>query len=195
MKLKYQSSRLFNVFTLIILTALCFLLNSLTQIDFHHLELPKNKPEFLAKIFTANLYTPTGQRLYQVTAESGLQFPATNRIDLTKLKLQSFESATGALAQELTSNDGWLDPKTTLAFLGESVAITVMNKNPEQIIHIFTRQVYIDGTTKVAKSAAPLLARQGKSVLTGIGFTVDYSKQLLTIESAVKIIYIAEKGN
>ena len=59
-RLKYQSSRLFNILTAIILSALCVLFNALTKIDFHKLELPKNKPEYSATNFQANLYTPQG---------------------------------------------------------------------------------------------------------------------------------------
>ena len=108
-KLKYQSSRLFNALTVIILSGLCVLLNSLTRIDFHKLELPKNKPEYSATNFQANLYTPKGILVYQVSAESGTQFPNSNRIMMTDLILQAFNESTTQIAQQLTSKDGWLD--------------------------------------------------------------------------------------
>ncbi|TXI98734.1 MAG: LPS export ABC transporter periplasmic protein LptC [Neisseriales bacterium] len=188
-RLKYQSSRLFNILTVIILSALCVLLNVLTRIDFHKLELPKNKPEYSATDFQANLYTPQGVLIYQVSAESGIQFPDSNRIVMQDLTLQTFNESTTQIAQQLTSKDGWLDNQTLLGFLGESVIITFFESVPSQNINVYTKNVNINGKTKFANSSAPIRAVQGKSVLTGIGFSVDYDKKLLVIESNVKVIY------
>jgi|LauGreDrversion4_2_1035121.scaffolds.fasta_scaffold199989_3 LPS export ABC transporter protein LptC len=188
-KLKYQSSRLFNALTVIILSGLCVLLNSLTRIDFHKLELPKNKPEYSATNFQANLYTPKGILVYQVSAESGTQFPNSNRIMMTDLILQAFNESTTQIAQQLTSKDGWLDNQSLLGFLGESVVITFFESVSAQNINVYTKNVNINGKTKFANSSAPIRAVQGKSVLTGIGFSVDYDKKLLVIESNVKVVY------
>ena len=188
-RLKYQSSRLFNVLTVIILSALCVLLNALTKIDFHKLELPKNKPEYSATNFQANLYTPKGVLIYQVSAESGTQFPDSNRIMMQDLTLQTFNESTTQIAQQLTSKDGWLDNQSLLGFLGESVVITFFESVPAQNINVYTRNVNINGKTKFANSSAPIRATQGKSILTGMGFSVDYDKKLLVIESNVKVVY------
>jgi LPS export ABC transporter protein LptC len=188
-RLKYQSSRLFNVLTVIILSALCVLLNALTKIDFHKLELPKDKPEYSATNFQANLYTPKGVLIYQVSAESGTQFPDSNRIVMQNLTLQTFNESTTKIAQQLTSKDGWLDNQTLLGFLGESVIITFFESVPAQNINVYTKNVNINGKTKFANSSAPIRAIQGKSILTGKGFSVDYDKKLLVIESNVKVIY------
>ena len=193
-RLKYQSSRLFNILTVIILSALCVLLNVLTRIDFHKLELPKNKPEYSATDFQANLYTPQGVLIYQVSAESGIQFPDSNRIVMQNLTLQTFNESTTQIAQQLTSKDGWLDNQTLLGFLGESVIITFFESVPSQNINVYTKNVNINGKTKFANSSAPIRAVQGKSVLTGIGFSVDYDKKLLVIESNVKVIYEDRKS-
>lgn len=189
-KLKYQSSRIFNTITVIVLTGLCLLLNSLTQINFHKLLLPNDKPEFSATGIDANLYTPDGARLYRLLAESGSQFPERSRIGLTNLTMQAFNESTGELAQQLTSNDGWVDSKTTLGYLGESVLIVSFDKDPQKSIQVYTKQVNINGTTKFANSSAPIRAIQGKSIMTGIGFSLDYNKKFLTIESNVKVIYV-----
>lgn len=188
-RLKYQSSRLFNILTAIILSALCVLLNALTKIDFHKLELPKNKPEYSATNFQANLYTPQGVLIYQVSAESGIQFPDSSRIMMQGLTLQAFSESTTQIAQQLTSKDGWLDNQTLLGFLGESVIITFFESVPSQNINVYTKNVNINGKTKFANSSAPIRAVQGKSILTGMGFSVDYDKKLLVIESNVKVIY------
>lgn len=189
-KLKYQSSRIFNTITVIVLSGLCLLLNSLTQINFHKLLLPNDKPEFSATGIAANLYAPDGARLYRLLAESGNQFPERSQIGLTNLTMQAFNESTGELAQQLTSNDGWVDSKTTLAYLGESVLIVSFDKDPQKAIQVYTKQVNINGATKFANSSAPIRAIQGKSIMTGIGFSLDYNKKFLTIESNVKVIYV-----
>lgn len=189
-KLKYQSSRIFNVFTVIVLTGLCVLLNSLTQINFHKLELPKDKPEFSATGIAANLYDPQGKLLYRVLAESGIRFPDGENISLENLDFQSFNDKTKQLAQQLTSKNGWVDPQTSLGYLGESVVITSFDNDPQKIINVYTHDVSINGKTKFANSSAPIRATQGKSILTGNGFSLDYDKKFLVIESNVKVIYV-----
>lgn len=189
-KLKYQSSRIFNVITVIVLTGLCILLNSLTKINFHKLLLPTDKPEFSATGIDANMYAPDGSRLYRLLAESGSQFPDSSRIGLNHLTMQTFNESNGVLAQQLNSNDGWVDSKTTLGYLGESVVITSFDKDPAKLIQVYTKEVHIDGKSRFANSSAPIRAIQGKSILTGIGFSLDYTKKFLTIESNVKVIYV-----
>ncbi len=190
LKLKYQSSRIFNVITVIVLTGLCLLLDNLTKINFHKLMLPTDKPEFSATGIDANMYSPNGVRLYRLLAESGTQFPDSSKISLLHLIMQTFSESTGALAQQLNSNDGWVDTKTTLGYLGESVVITSFDKDPTKVIHVYTKEVYINGTSQFANSSAPISATQGKSIITGIGFSLDYTKKFLTIESNVKVIYV-----
>lgn len=190
LKLKYQSSRIFNVITVIVLTGLCLLLDNLTKINFHKLMLPTDKPEFSATGIDANMYSPNGARLYRLLAESGTQFPDSSKISLQNLVMQTFSESTSALAQQLNSNDGWVDTKTTLGYLGESVVITSFDKDPTKVIHVYTKEVHINGTLQFANSSAPISATQGKSIITGIGFSLDYTKKFLTIESNVKVIYV-----
>jgi len=189
LKFKYQSSRLFNLMTVIILSLLCVLLNYLTRIDFHRLQLPKNKPEFASSGILANLFSKNGKLLYRAMAESGLQYPDSSKIFLSNLNMQAFSESTELLQEKLTSNDGWLDTANSLGFLGESVVLTVSNVDPQYIINVYTRHVNLDAKRQLAYSSEPVRATRGKSVMTGIGFNVDYAKQLLTIESNVKIIY------
>lgn len=188
-KFKYQSSRLFNLMTVIILSLLCVLLNFLTRIDFHRLELPKNKPEFASGGIVANLFSRNGKLLYRAMAESGLQYPNNSKIYLTRLDMQAFSESTELLQEKLTSNDGWIDTSSSLGFLGESVLLTVTNVDPGNIINVYTKHVHLDANRQIAYSSEAVRATRGKSIMTGNGFKVDYSKQLLTIESSVRIIY------
>lgn len=189
-KLKYQSSRIFNVITVIVLTGLCLLLNSLTKINFHKLLLPTDKPEFSATGIDANMYASDGSRLYRLLAKNGSQFPESSKISLSYLTMQTFNESSGVLAQQLNSNDGWVDSKTTLGYLGESVVITSFDKDPVKVIQVYTKEVHINGKLKFASSSAPIRVTQGKNVITGMGFSLDYTKKFLTIESNVKVVYV-----
>jgi LPS export ABC transporter protein LptC len=153
------------------------------------LELPKNKPEFSATGFTAKLYNRQGTLIYSFYAESGNQFPDSNKIKMTKVILRTFAESTGLMQAQITSNDGWLDTKNSLAFLGESVVLLAPHSDPLQVVHVYTNNVLINGTTKIATSSAPVTALQGSSRMSGVGFRLDYTRQLLTIESNVKATY------
>lgn len=187
--IKHHSSRLFNILTIIILAGLCMLLGELTKIDFHKMELPKNKPEFAATGFEASLYSPQGALLYRVNAAAGNQFPDSNRILMKSIILQSYSESDTSLREQITSNDGWLDTKSSLGFLGESVVLTLSNPDPKQVVHVYTRNVDLNAKKKTATSSEPLRAVQNKSILTGIGFFVDYESKILIVESNVKVIY------
>ncbi len=189
-RLRYQSSRLFNLLTVIILALLCVLLNYLTRIDFHRLELPKNKPEFSSTGIEANLFSKHGKLLYRALAESGLQYPDTSKVILYRLDMLAFSESTELLQEKLTSNDGWIDTASSLGYLGESVALTVSNVDPKYIINAYTRHVHLDANRQFAYSLEPIRATRGKSVMTGIGFSIDYAKKIMTIESNVKIVYV-----
>ncbi len=190
MKIKYQASRLFNFLTVIILSGLCLLLNSLTQIRFHRLELPKNKPEFSSTGITANMYNPKGNLLYKFEAESGIQFPDSNKIIIAKVNLEAFAESNGFLQEKLTSDDGWIDNASSLGYLGKNVVLTVNNLEPDKKIYVYTENVILDADKKTAVSSAPIRGTQGKSVITGNGFKVDYNTKILTLESNVKVIYV-----
>lgn len=190
---QYQSSKIFNTITIAVLCFLCLLFKELTKINFHKLELPKNKPEFSTTGFSANLYGENGDLMYHVDAESGIEFPDSDQIHLNKIVMEAYSESTGVMAQKLTSNDGWLDHSKSIAFLGESVEIVNTNQDPSQAIHVYTKNIHIDGKLKTADSDAPIKAVQGKSVLTGNGVYVDYEKQLLKIKSNVKVVYVTDK--
>ncbi len=190
LRLKYQSSRLFNLLTVIILALLCILLNYLTRIDFHRIELPKDKPEFSSTGIEANLYSKDGKLLYRALAESGLQYPDNSKVFLYNLNMLAFSESTSLLQERLTSNDGWIDTGSSLGYLGESVALTVNNIDPKYIINAHTRHVHLDAKKQFIYSSESILATRGKSVMTGNGFSVDYLRKIMTIESNVKIVYV-----
>lgn len=189
-KFRYQSSKIFNVFTAVILVVLCLLLNKLTQINFRRIELPKNKPEFSATGINAHIYTPAGKLLYLLAAESGTQFPESQVIYLQQIKLQAFSESNNNLTEQLTSKNGWVNNQTQLGFLGESVMVILNNPDPAQITYIYTKNVDLDGPHKLATSSAPVRAVQKNSVLTGVGFSLDYKRKFLKIESQVKVVYV-----
>lgn len=187
--IKHHSSRLFNILTIVILAGLCMLLGELTKIDFHKMELPKNKPEFAATGFEASMYNPQGALMYRFDAATGNQFPDSSRILMKTIVVQGYSESDASLREQVTSNDGWLDTKSSLGFLGESVVLTLSNPDPKQVVRVYTRNVNLNANKKTAASSEPLRAVQNKSVLTGIGFHVDYESKILIVESNVKVIY------
>jgi LPS export ABC transporter protein LptC len=172
---------------------LCLLLAELTTINFHKLELPKDKPEFFATGITANIYESNGGTLYHVIAESAQQYPDSDKVIFSNLTFNAFDKTTKKLAQQLTSADGWVDTKNKNAFLGNNVKMVNLAKLESENIILNTHNVNIDTENKMISTAADIKAVQGQSVLTGVGASFNYESQFLTIKSKVKIIYVTNQ--
>lgn len=188
--IRYNSSRLFNLLTIIVLSCLCLLLNQLTQIDFNYINLAKNRPEFSATGVNIELFDPKGLQLYKVRAENGIQYPSSTKILLKKLQITEYNKSTGILNRTLFADDGWIDSKTEQGFLGENTKLVITDPDPNRNSTIYTKNIAIDWQRRYLSSNAPVRVVQGKNVLTGVGFSFDYEKQFITINSKVKIIYV-----
>ncbi len=188
--LRNHSSKVFNVVTAVILTGLCLLLAQLTQINFHKLELPKDKPEFFATGVSASIYESNGEVLYHVVAESAVQFPDDEKISFFNMVFNAYDKQTNKLAQQLFSKDGWIDTESKSAFLGRDVKMLNISSLESRNITLTTHDVNIDTQHKLISTKSMIQANQGQSVLTGIGATFDYDRQFLTIESRVRITYV-----
>ena len=53
---KYHSSKLFQISAIIIISGLCLILDTLTQIHYNKVTLPKNKPEYKASGVDGSVY-------------------------------------------------------------------------------------------------------------------------------------------
>lgn len=188
--LRNHSSRVFNIITAVILTALCLLLAQLTKINFHKLELPKDKPEFSATGISASVYESNGDTLYYVVAESALQFPDDDKIHFSNLTFKAYDKTTNLLAQKLTSANGWIDTKNSTAFLADAVNMANIASTEDKNIILDTSNVSIDTASKLISTKENIKATQGNSILTGSGAKFNYESQFLTIESRVKVIYV-----
>lgn len=175
---------------MIVLSAMCLLLNHLTQIDFKKLKLFKDKPEFTAQGFEVKIFQPTGGLLYRVTAESGMQYPDDDKIHLYNFDIHEYSKQVLDLETvHVEANDGWLNEKDQTYFLGQNINLTINNADPKKVIVIKTKNVNIDGVKQIADNNDAFIASSDKSSLSGVGFTIDYKNQTLFVKSRVKVIY------
>ncbi len=190
MKNRYQGSRTFQAFTIILLCALCILLNFLTKINFHKSELPSDKPEYNAEGIDGRVYDrTTGKLQYKLLSKKLWQYPNQDNINLQDFILYSYYESSDKIQYQVNSNDGWVNNSKKIGFLGESTVIVADNPDPLQIIYIYTSKVNLDLNKNFLDSEAPTKATQDKSVAFSTGFSYDKEKQFLTLKSKVRIIY------
>jgi LPS export ABC transporter protein LptC len=186
---KFYSSKSFQFFAIVIISSLCVLLNSLTVINFHKIDIPKASPQYNASGINGSVYSANGKLIYNLQSKSALEYPDQDKIFLQQLKLEVHDESTDAVQYYLSANNAWINRVTKDAFLQESVAITVNNANLNNEIHISGNDINILTNRRFIYSAESIQATQGKSSLFSNGFSYNGNQQLLTLESAVKIIY------
>lgn len=183
------SPRIFRFFTIVIMTSLCLLFNYLTQINFTHIELPKNKPEYNAKNAQAKVYDKTGKLMYKINSATAWQYPMNDSLYMTNLNTIVYNESSDVMKYNLSSNDGWINYNKKLGYLGQNAILVVNNLIPTQIITIYGKDVDLDLNTNIFKSNEDVKATQNNSTITGHGFTYDKNKEFLTINSKVRVIY------
>lgn len=186
---KFYSSRAFTAFAVIIMGVLCLLLDTLTRINFNKIELPKNSPEYNAAGVNGSVYNKNGKLLYNLKSKTAWQFPEDNRIYMKILDIKQYEESSDAVKYDLTSDDGWVNHRDKLGYLGKNTKLVVTDKNLGKIISIYGSAVNLDLNKNIFDSKEDLRATQDKSVLTGHGFSYDKDRQFLEIMSKVRIIY------
>ena len=190
MKHRYQGSRTFQVFTIILLSILCILLNFLTKIKFDKTSLPLDKPEYNALGVDGRIYNNvTGKLQYKLISDKGWQYPSQNKINLQDFTIYTYYESSDKIQYQLSTHDGWVDNTKKLGFLGESTVLVVDNLDPLQIIHIYTSMVNINFNKNFLDSLLPVKATQNKSIVYATGFSYDKEKQFLILKSKVKVIY------
>ena len=187
---RYQGSRTFQVFTIVLLSALCILLNFLTKINFHTTDLPRDKPEYNAQGVGGKVFNnKTGTLEYRLISDKAWQYPAQEKINLQDFVIYTYYESSDKIQYQLSARDGWVDNSKKLGFLGESTILTIDNSVPLEIIKIYTSDVNIDLNKNFLKSSAPVKATQNKNVVYATGFSYDRNKQFLTLDSKVRVIY------
>ncbi len=186
---KFYSSRTFTAFAMIIMGVLCLLLDTLTRINFNKIELPKNRPEYNAKGVDGSVYNKNGKLLYNLKSDEAWQFPEDQRIYMKMMDIKLYNDSNENIKYNLTSYDGWVNHITKLGYLGENAVLVVADKDPQKVIKIATSKVDLDLNKNIFKSNENVRVEQDKNVLTGHGFSYDRDRQLLEINSKVRVSY------
>lgn len=194
---KFYSSKAFQFFAIAIISSLCLLLNSLTIINFHKMELPKTNPQYDALGIDASVYNKNGKLLYGMQAESAWEYPNDSKIFLKKIAIEMYDESKDLANYTMSSNSGWIDRITKTAYLGESTIVTISNSEKpgagkpelEKIIHIYSESINLNLEKNTFSSNASAHVEQGKNSLYTRGFSYDNNKQFLILESKVRIVY------
>ena len=186
---KFYSSNTFQLFAITIISSLCWLLNSLTVINFRKIDLIKSKPQYNAKNIIGNVYFKD-KLLYNIQSESVFEYPNDDKINLRELGIKVYNESANKISYTMISHDGWIDPIKQIGYLGESTVITIANFEPKQVIKFYTKSIDLDMHKNLFKSDEEILAVQNKSSVYAKGFIYQPSKQLLVLTSKVRVVYV-----
>lgn len=186
---KLYSSKAFQFFAIMIISSLCLLLNSLTTINFHKMELPKTHPQYNAKGISGSVYNQAGKILYNMQSVYAWEYPDDDKIYLTSLKIDMYNESSDLIAYDVTSKDGWINHITKIGHLGESTVVVVANPDPAQVVTMYTKDVDLNMDKNTFTSNAATRAIQGKSSVYSEGFSYDNAKHFLILNSKVRVIY------
>ena len=186
---KLYSSKTFQFFAIIIIASLCLLLDTLTQINFHKMELPKALPQYNAHGITGSVYNPNGKILYDLKALEAWEYPDDQRIFLKGLGINVFHESSNEITYSINSNNGWIDQVTSIGQLGESTVLKMYNSNPAQNVTIFGKDINLNMNNNVFSSNSDARGVQGKATVYTHGFSFDNNKHFLVLTSKVRVIY------
>ncbi|MBP9742331.1 MAG: LPS export ABC transporter periplasmic protein LptC [Burkholderiales bacterium] len=187
---KFYSSKAFQFFAIAIISSLCLLLNSLTIINFHKMELPKANPQYNATGIDGSVYEKSGKLLYNMQGESAWEYPDDSKIYLKNLRIDVYNKSKDLVDYSIKSNDGWIDHVEKIGYLGKNTVVTIANNDSQKTINLYSESINLNFDKNSFNSRANLHAVQGKSTLDTRGFSYDGVKQFLILESAVKVVYV-----
>ncbi len=186
---KFYSSRAFQFFAIVIISSLCVLLDILTKINFSKIELPKNRPEYNAQGVDGRVYNKSGKLVYKLTSNNAWEFPDDVRVFMQELELSVYEDKSDQVKYSVKSDDGWVNYNNLLGFLGKNVVITIFGLGMGKNITIYGDQINLDMNKHYFDSDKPIKAIQEQNTLSSTGFSYDSERQLLTLNSKVKVVY------
>lgn len=169
--------------------SLCLLLDTLTQINFNRIILPKNRPEYNAKGVTGKLYAKTGKLKYTLTSDSAWQYPNNDKVYAQNLHLFMYKESSDAVKYELLSNDGWIDHNKNFAYLGAGAHFILHDPDKGGDVNIYSSAVDLDMDKNLIRSHNDVRFMQGKNIITGHGFSYEHNREFLVINSKVKVVY------
>jgi LPS export ABC transporter protein LptC len=182
---KFYSSKLFNYFTIVVVTGLCVLINKFTVINFHNFNLPKTNPQYNATDIVINSYNQQGKLAYKFISANVIQYPNNNRMYFTKTTATAYYESSNYV---FSSNNGWFDYTQQLIYLNESV-VAVVTKPKEQPIILSGDNININIATNIFSSKALFHIIQGNSIIETHGFIYNNDKKELHLLAKVRIVY------
>lgn len=186
---KLHSSKFFQFVTLIVISGMCMLLDTLTKIHFSSSTLPKNSPEYKAFGAEGNVYNKNGKLLYRVTSDVAWKYPLDEKIYLKHVTIYFYDKKTDMITYKVSSDDGWVEENKRLGMLGKNVVTTVTGANSGPDTILYGNQVHMDLNKNIFSSDENVKAVQGKSVVTGHGFSYNSDSQFLVLNSRVRVLY------
>lgn len=187
---KHHSSKFFQFITIIIISCLCLLLDSLTKIHFNVSSLPKNSPKYRAMGATALVYSKSGKLLYRMNSVEALKYPDDKKVYLNKVQLYFYDNKTGLLAYQINGDDGWVDENNRLGWLGHNVVAVIVGDNKNPATTIYGSNINLDLKNNEFTSKEFVRAVEGKSTLTATGFNYNKNTDVLTLNSKVRVMYV-----
>ncbi len=186
---KLYSSKVFQFFAVAIIASLCLLLNTLTQINFHKMSLPKTHPQYNVKGISGGVYNKNGKILYALKGAEAFEYPDDERIYIKNLELNLFSESSNEITYSVTSNDAWINRENKIGLLGESAVLKMYNPDPKQVITIYSKNINLDINSNIFSSNEDAQAIQGNSMVYTHGFKYDNKTHFLVLTSKVRVIY------
>jgi LPS export ABC transporter protein LptC len=186
---KFHSSKAFQFITLVVISSLCILLDTLTKIHFSQAKLPAHTPEYSATGIDGSVFNKSGRLMYHVDSDSAWQYPNDKKIYLKKIKILFYNKETGVLDYQISSDDGWVDESNKFGFLKTNVIAIISAKKNEPVTTMYGSNVNLNFKDNIVSSEDNMKAIRAKSTVTSHGFNYDSDKKFLTLMSKVSVLY------
>lgn len=187
---KYHSSKFFQLITLIVISSMCLLLDTLTKIHFSHSSLPRNSPEYTAYGADGEVFDHSGKLLYRVVSYKAWKYPNDQKIYLKKVQIYFYDKKSDAITYHISGDDGWMDEGNKMGLLGKNVVAVISGDKKTSPITFYGNQVHIDMKKNLFTSNNDVKAVQAKSILTAHGFSYNSDQEFLILNSKVRVFYV-----
>jgi LPS export ABC transporter protein LptC len=192
----YHSPRVFRFFAIATMASLCLLFDILTRINFNRIELPKDQPEYNAVDVNARVYNKSGKLLYNLLSQTAWKYPNDERVFLTNPQLYMYNEQSDRMKYYLKSTTGWVNYTKKVGQLGAGTELTLKagdggsGQDTKKDIKVYGKNINFNIDKNLFQSNDDVRAVQDKNIVTARGFSYDYNKQFLTLNSKVRITYV-----
>ena len=88
----FNSSRVFQTFTITFISILCILFNTLTIVNYHKFELSKNNMQYIIKGVSGSVYAKNGLQTYSVQSSYVYKYPQDDRIFMSNILIEKHQN-------------------------------------------------------------------------------------------------------